>query len=262
MADTEEPRVRSLARRARPLLPNVGQDERLKRVAAVSTDVAGPADGDRLVSLAVPRPGRRCPHPATLGRPVAVRWPCGQAAGCGGAAAGSCCAAAGPGGSVGWRVRAGRRVLVRGGGGQRGAAAVVPPVDADTAALRKEQMTVPAKECPPVTGWDLSAVGRWTTWAAHSRQRQGRTQAAWSCGSGQPTAARRGARCAVGVSPAAEGDRSAGVRVLPPGRSATPRNESDAASRTAVRGAHGVWATSLVLPGPTVGPSMTRAGAT
>jgi hypothetical protein len=56
--------------------------------------------------------------------------------------------------------------------------------------------------------------------------------------------------------------RSAAVRALPPQRSATPRNESDAASPTAVRGVCGDWATSLVLPGPTMGASTTRAGAT
>ena len=37
------------------------------------------------------------------------------------------------------------------------------PAPADTTALREEQMMVPAKECPPVTGWDHAAVGRRTT---------------------------------------------------------------------------------------------------
>ena len=57
------------------------------------------------------------------------RRPCREAAGCGDTAARSCCAAAGPAGSLGGRVRAHRRILVRGGGGHRDpAAAVLPPV--------------------------------------------------------------------------------------------------------------------------------------
>lgn len=47
----------------------------------------------------------------------------------------------------------------------------------------------------------------WITSTTQSGQRRGRTQAAWSCRPGQPTAARPGARCVVGVSPAGERDR-------------------------------------------------------
>jgi hypothetical protein len=63
VADTEVHRMRSLAGRARTVLPNIGQDERLKQAAAVAKDVAEPAADDRRRFL--PTPTERPPPSLT-----------------------------------------------------------------------------------------------------------------------------------------------------------------------------------------------------